>query len=326
MLNRKIIGAIKLWQLVLGLVITIVTIAGYVGCLVKEKRRLDNCNAYLKTSDEELARDNFDTALAILKKASLYCDDKDVKARELTIQTFKVAAEYDQVRLVKDNTVLKNTDETLRLIRNLTGENAELRVLQGILEELSDRPGLALEQYKLAVAQKPDYASAYNSWGYTILKWRLGGSSWSDRSLEMFKRAAEIKQDYAWPHINTAVVHLELAENALSQAKPNLDDAKQHLPSAKENLEKAEKLLPENPRVKILWGHFYALQARIFGARGLTPEANQNYYLARDKLIEAKNKNEKIADARVLLGSVYLDLGMQKEADTNFKMRPSLMI
>jgi tetratricopeptide (TPR) repeat protein len=310
-LGKKVLGIIKIWHVILAVVIAIATIVGYI---IREKRRLEMCAGYLRASDGELARDNFDTALAHLTTAHPYCDDKDVQARELTVQTFKVAAEYDQIRLIRDNSVLIKTGESLRLIRSLTGENAELRVLQGILEELSDRPETALKQYEVAIDERPDYASAYNSWGYTIFKWKTGGSAWSDSSIEKFKQAASLDPQYAWPHLNIAAVYLELAENALAQTPVNLDDAKRHLSDINESLEKAGKLIPDNPRLFILWGHYYILQGQIFGARGLSLEANQNYYQARDKLIEAKNKNEKIADARVLLGSVYLELGMQKEA------------
>ena len=222
---------------------------------------------------------------------------------------FQSATSYDQLRLISEPSVLKTIERDLRRLLNLTGENAELRVLKGILEELNDRPGEAIGHYEEAIKKKADYASAYNSWGYTIVKWKLGGSAWPDKSLEKFKQAAQLKPDYAWPYINAAAVYLELADKALNTEKPDLDEAKKHLASAKENLEKAEKLLPDNPRVHLLWGHFHVSQARVFSARGLALEANQSYFNATQSLIVAKNKNSKIADVRVLLGAVYLEMG-----------------
>jgi tetratricopeptide (TPR) repeat protein len=284
-----------------------------VGLYYKHRQRV-RCEAYISTAEQELSRDNFDQALEHLKAAKDYCGDKDIEAREVTVKTFKIAAGYDQVRLVKDPNELTKIDENLRFLRNLLGDTAELRVLQGIFEELSDRPQKSLNEYQEAVRQRSQYANAFNSWGYTIYKWRLGGSSWSGQALEKFQQAIQLKRDYAWPHINTAVVHLELAANALDGSKVDLDGARSHLPNAKTSLEMAEKLLPDNPRVLTLWGHYHVLEARIFNGRGLTPEANQSFYLARQKSIEAKNNSAGLADARLLLGSVYLELGMPKEA------------
>lgn len=311
MLSKRIIGPLKFWELVLGVLIAAATVIGY---LVYQKKQYERCQAYVKTAEEELSRDNFDKALEHLQTASEYCDDKDVKARQVTVETFKVAAAYDQVKLVKDPNVLTKIDENLRLGRKLIGDTAELRVLQGVYEELSDRPGKSLEEYQRAIDQRTDYASAYNSWGYTIFKWKLGGSGWSDNALKQFEKAAALDRNYGWPQVNTAVVYLELAENALSGAKTDFEGAKKYLPSAKTSLEKAEKLLPDSPRVDLLWGHYYVLQARIFSGRGLKLDADNSYYKATEKLIQAKNKNKDIADIKVLLGSVYLAQGMLDQA------------
>ena len=127
-LNRRIGKFLKMWHVILLIIIAMATIIGY---LLRQKSRSDRCHADLTTADQEIARDNFDKALEYLKEARSYCDDKDVDVREVTARTFKVANAYDQVRLVKDNTVLKDIDDKLRyrkltlFLKTLSGDERE---------------------------------------------------------------------------------------------------------------------------------------------------------------------------------------------------------
>ena len=314
---KGITSTLKFWQLALGVIIAVSTVVGTIVLFYRYFERRTFCQNYVTTADLEFKRDNFDKAIEHLNSALECYPDADTEARKVTVETFKEAAAYDQVRLVKNPGVLKKIDEKLRELRTPLGDTAELRVLQAVYEELSDRPNTAEMEYQRAVDQQANYANAYNSWGYTIYKWKLGGSGWVGKALEKLKKAAELKRDYGWPHVNMAAVYLELAENALTEKK-DLDEAKKYLPDAKTSLETAEKLLPTNPRVDLLWGHYHVIQAGILKARGLTLEANDSYSRARTKLMQSKTKNNQLADTRVLLGSVYLELGEVDDAVYEF--------
>jgi len=316
---RGITNRLKPWQAILAFIIAAGSVfaLGYKLYHYYEKRT--DCRTFVTAAENQFSKDDFDTALEHLNTARTQCpDDKDIDARYLKVQTFKEAAAYDQVRVVKDPSILTTINKNLDVLRIRLGDTEDLLVLKAIYEELMDRPNTALGIYEDTVRQRGRYANIYNSWGYTIFKWKLGGSGWSDQALQKFKQAAELKRDYGWPHVNMAAVNLELAENALTDKK-DPDSAKKYLADAKTSLESAQKLLPTNPRVDLLWGHYYSIQARIFNDHGLTLDARDSYSKAKDKLMESKNKNNKIADTRVLLGSVYLELGMLDEALYEFR-------
>lgn len=313
---KRITSTLKPWQAILAFIIAASGV-GYPIYRYFEKRA--NCQTFVTAAENQFSKDNFDTALDHLNTARTHCpNDKDIDARYLRVETFKEAAAYDQVRLVKDSNILTKINKNLEVLRISLGDTEDLLVLKALYEELMDRPNTAVGIYKDAIKQRANYAKIYNAWGYTIFKWKLGGSGWSDQALEKFKQAARLQSDYGWPHVNMAVVDLELAENALTEKK-DLDGAKKYLPDAKTSLETAEKLLPTNPRVDLLWGHYHIIQARIFSERGLTLEARDSYSKAKDKLMESKNKNKQIADTRILLGSVYSELGMVDEALYEFR-------
>lgn len=312
---RRVIDELRFWESLPKFILTVAAVVAICGGIYSCVKNRNNCQVYLNLAEDAFSRDDFDTALERLETARKYCsDNKDVDARYTRIETFKVAAAYDQVRLVKDPTILikikKNLDD---LFGNL-GETADLLVLQAVYEELMDRPNSALKIYENIAKDRGRFANAYNSWGYTIFKWKLGGAGWSDQALEKFKQAAELKRDYGWPHVNMAAVYLELADTALTEKK-DLDGAKKYLPYAKTSLETAEKLLPTSPRVDLLWGHYYILEAQRYSASGLTLQANDNYSKAIKELMQSKTKNNQLADTRVLLGSVYLELKTIDDAE-----------
>jgi tetratricopeptide (TPR) repeat protein len=316
---KRVTSTLKPWQAILAFIIAAAGVSAIGTRIYHYFEKRTDCQSYVTAAENAFSRDDFDTALGYLNTAHSLCpNDKDIDARSLRVQTFKEAVAYDQVRLVKDPTILTKLNKNLEILRIQLGDTEDLLVLKALYEELMDRPNTAVGTYKEAIKQRPNYAKIYNSWGYTIFKWRLGGSGWSDQALEKFKEAARLRNDYGWPHLNMAAVNVELAETALTDKK-DLDGAKKYLADAKTSLEAAEKLLPTNPRVDLLWGHYHIIQARIFSERGgLSLEAKESYSKAKDKLMQSKAKNKEIADTRVLLGSVYLELGMVDEAVYEF--------
>lgn len=309
---------IKKWGVLAAAIIATVTIVGYFGWLNNERKRVNKCQSLIKTAEDYSALDDFDVALSQLDEARKYCDDREVDLRIQEARTFKVAAEYDQVKLVKNPGVLRDISVNVQRLGNELGDTPRVGTLRGILEELSDRPESAIKKFEVA-NRNSDNANVLNYWGYTIFKWDLGGAAWPKSALEKFAQASKINPRYPWPYINSAAVYLRQAEDSLSEnlsenKKSDLDAASAFLNNAKENLETASKLLPDNPRVNILWGHYNLLLGRILRTRNLG-EWVKYFYDARDSLIKAKNINPSIADASYLLGVVYEELGKGHEED-----------
>lgn len=315
---KGIIRTLKPWQAILAFVIAVGAVWAIGGRIYQCYDKWSHCRTYVKAAENAFSEDDFDTALAHLDNARQYCTDIDIDERYTRVKLIKEATAYDQVRLVKDPGILTTIKTSLNVLRIGLGDTDDLIVLRALYEELMDRPNTALGIYEDTVRLRGHYANIDNSWGYTIFKWKLGGSGWSENALQKFKQAAELKRDYGWPHVNEAAVYLELAENALTDRK-DLDSATKYLADAKTSLEVADKLLPTNPRVDLLWGHYHIIQGRIFNERGLTAEAGDSYSKAKDKLMASKDKNKLIADTRVLLGSVNLELGMIDDAVEEFK-------
>src|SRR5207244_659676 len=128
----------------------------------------------------------------------------------------------------------------------------------------------------------------YNYWGYTIFKWGLGGSNWKSDSLEKFSKAISIKPDYGWPYVNRAVIYLNAEE----------------LDRAEGDLEQALKLLPNNPRIHLLWGHYHLEKAERLRNQGL-PEFEQQLDDAVKSFEQAREANPSVADVRLYLGVSY---------------------
>lgn len=314
---KGITKTLKPWQAILAFVIAVGGVWAIGGRIYRFFVERSSCQTYVNAAENAFSQDEFETALADLDTARTYCSGIDIDARYTRIQLIQQATAYDQVRLVKDPSILTTIKKNLDVLRVGLGDTEDLIVLRALYEELMDRPNTALAIYEDTVKRRGHYANIDNAWGYTIFKWKLGGSGWSDNALQKFKQAAELKRNYGWPHLNMAAVYLELAENALTEKK-DLDGAKKYLADAKTSLEAAEKLL-SNPRIDLLWGHYHSIQARIFNERGLTAEARDSYSKAKDKLMASKDKNSRIADVRLLLGSVYLELEMIDEAVYEFK-------
>jgi Tfp pilus assembly protein PilF len=308
---------IKKWGAIAAVIIATATIIGYLFSLNAERRKMDKCQSLLKTADDYSALDNFEVALSQLEEARQYCDDRDVDLRMQEAKTFKVAGEYDQVKLVRNPEVVREVEVNVHRLGNELGDTARLAALRGILEELSDRPESAVKIFDSA--GRGGNANILNYWGYTIYKWELGGATWPSDALEKFGRAIMANPAYAWPYINSAAVYLRQAEDAMAEDDPGRkrsdpDAASAFLNNAKESLDKADKLLPGNPRVNILRGNYKRLLGRVLRARNISDWVKY-FYDAKDDYIKARSANPADADASYLLGVIYEELGEGHEGD-----------
>jgi hypothetical protein len=318
---------IKRWGALALIILSTASVAGLLVSLNAERRKRIKCQSFLITADERSALDDFDTALSQLKEAREYCDDRDVDLRTQEANIFKVAVEYDQVKLVKNPAVLKEIEVNVQRLGNELGDTPRVVALRGILQELSDEPKSALDTFDWG-GKGASNANILNYWGYTIFKWELDGASWPESALAKFELAAKVKPDYPWPYINSAAVYLAQADDALSgdesgSKRPNPDAANAYLSSAKGKLETARKLLPANARVNLLLGTYNRLLGRVLRASNF-PEWRTNFYEARDYYIKARKTDPSAADASYLLATVYEELGPDHKADALTEYRTAV--
>jgi tetratricopeptide (TPR) repeat protein len=281
---------------------------------------------------EQLARqDKFDEALASLSKGRKSCaaawirDDDVLRAR---LEAVKTATEFDQIKRVskKDLSVI---EEDWGFVDQRCHECASTMELKGIIEELHYRPDKAIEQYKAAIDKDQNYVAAHIRLGYVYFKWKLEGSNWETKALGYFDEAANVaaKSDQesdrknAWPHISKAAVYLSQAQSLLGIKCPDpklskcdeTQDVRAKLAQGKSSLEEAVKLVSndDNPRLHLLWGHYYALDGFLIRAAHLGDPA-RSYYDAETSLGKAITLNPNIADVHLLLATVYEELSENK--------------
>lgn len=235
---------------------------------------------------------------------------------------------------------LKRIESSLRVIENLTGPHqpAELYILSGEVDNLRDFPGEAVKKYQKAIASDGQNAFAYNTYGLTILKWRIGYTNWAEEALRQFNLATTAQKDYVWPHINKAKVFLTLVRDELNKGQPynvedtdgtqpNLGRAESWLKSAKESLDAADKVinlstgkdggisLQDLPVRHIMQARYYLVRGQVYRQEGdREVDANQSFYQAVDHLKMAKNDASSFVEASLLLGLTYEELAQGGEA------------
>lgn len=91
---------------------------------------------------------------------------------------------------------------------------------QGCLEDESGNHEIAIQQYKAAIAIKPDYAEAYYSMGAAH-----GGLGRDSDALAAFKKAIAIKPDYADAYYNMGIAYRKLGRytDAVAAFKKAID-------------------------------------------------------------------------------------------------------
>src|SRR5713101_4995744 len=119
--------------------------------------------------------DDFGSALEELDKALvLRPDDRELQVRRVELETFQIATNYDQTHVLQDKQLLSGLQKRCARLLSEAG-SARVVALCGIVEDLHDRPTGATKKYDQATHMDTKYPNAYNYWGYTVLKWNLGG-------------------------------------------------------------------------------------------------------------------------------------------------------
>ena len=131
-------------------------------------------------------------------------------------------------------------EELLQQENALLKEFSQVPLLINIFAEINFRFGRfprAIDLYKRAIELKPDYAEAYNNMGAVYKE--VGNLT---RALELFKRATELKLDYPEPYNNMGSIYRQ--QNNLSAALKSylrLVELKPESPSAHNSLGVAYK-------------------------------------------------------------------------------------
>jgi hypothetical protein len=181
---KRITSKLKLWQAILAFVIAVGSVWAIGGRIYQCFDKWSHCQTHVQAAEDAFGQDDFDTALTHLDNARPYCTDIDIDARYTRVKLIKEATAYDQVQLVKDPEILKTIKKSLDVLRIGLGDTEDLIVLRALYEELMDRPNKALGIFEDTVRLRGHYANIDNSWGYTIFKWKLGGSGWSENALQ----------------------------------------------------------------------------------------------------------------------------------------------
>ncbi len=316
------------------------------------------CRSFIEKAQGFASRDDFDTSLRFLrgetdesKPLVERCkDNRDIDILRRKVSLFKIAFDIDQFRLVERDVrdaAIKEIRDGLSLLRVMTTDDAEFDALAGLLADLQDMPETAEGLYEAALQKKANYANAYNYWGHTTFRWRMGGGAWHTKAVEKFKRAADLKPDYEWAHANQAIVHLALADEELEKKSPRYDVIVAELARAKTSLDALWRLAgerkggrgdgqmnlhPSQPRLIIPRAQYHLIQGQAYSLQeGREQDAYESFTQAKNLLLAALVVNANLVEAHLLLGLVHEELWlngndpqMKEQAVISFRKAVSL--
>jgi tetratricopeptide (TPR) repeat protein len=337
---RSLSGPMKvvlvfLFGTLLTIVLGLFTLGDRINNLLVKWRIENKCGGYAETAREYARKDDFDQSLRVLDQPEVIkdCEDKTyIRILRDEVNLFKIVNQIGPFQLDEDNGKVKALEAGLKIFKDQAeaSKGPEFYTLFGILEELRDWPSKAPEQFALA----GNYPQAVNAWGIMILRWRIGDADWSTQALTKFDQAGKCNPNYAWPHANKAAVFLELAQDEVNRnqpynvetakGEPRLDLAQTFLDKAKESLElaggilrneevrskRADRSLQDHPRVHMLWAQYYFVQGQVYRVqKDRGRDAENSFRQAISHLQTAKRAEPSVAEASLLLGQTYEELG-----------------